>query len=378
MSAVGGRVDLLRLTAELVDTPSVSHGEGALADLVERHLSRLAEHLELARIGDNVCARTRLGLPMRLVLAGHLDTVPPNGNEVAIIEGDVCYGIGAADMKGGDAVFLELARLACEKDATERLRTDLTFIFYVCEEVERRFSGLVEIEAADRSWLEGDAAILGEPTAAVVEAGCQGTLKATVELRGERAHTARPFMGVNAIHRLAKLLAAVDSYEARRPVLDGCEYREAVQAVAVEGGVAGNVVPDLARVVLNHRFAPDRSTDEAFGWLKELLASSVDEEKGDRVVLEDFADPAPPGLTHPLLARLVEATGRPPRAKLGWTDASFFAARGVPAANFGPGEPTLAHNAGERVTREELESSLSALCQIVGLLATSPGKKGSS
>ena len=377
--------DLLGLTAELVAIPSVSHNEAAIADFVEQHLrSTGSDVLEVTRIGDNLCARTSLGLGQRLILAGHLDTVPANGNETARVEGDVLSGLGAADMKGGLAVFLETARAICAQAVADPavagpaptragpLGTDVTFIFYVCEEVDRRHSGLLQIEAAEPGWLEADAAVLGEPTAALVEAGCQGVLRIAVEARGERAHTARPWMGRNAIHRLGSVLEAVSSYEPRSPVIDGCEYREALQAVAVEGGVANNVVPDWARLVLNHRFAPDRSADEAFDAVSRLVLGTVRDAAGPHpaedltLTLEDSAAPALPGLDHPLIGALVAASGRPPRAKLGWTDVSFFASRGVPAANFGPGEPTLAHSAGEKVDRAQLDHALATLLSVIG------------
>ncbi|MHB1509251.1 MAG: succinyl-diaminopimelate desuccinylase [Acidimicrobiales bacterium] len=362
MSGAAGLVeparDLLALTAELVDIPSVSHNETAMADRIER-LLRGAAHLEVKRLGDNVLARTSLDLPMRLVLAGHLDTVPPNGNERATITGDVCHGIGAADMKGGLAVMAEVALQAVSP------AVDFTFIAYVCEEVDQSYSGLGQIEAEMPEWLAGDAAVLGEPTGSVVEAGCQGVLNAEVEMRGERAHTARPWTGVNAIQRLAPLLAVVAGYEARCPVLDGCKFREALQAVAVAGGVANNVVPDSARVKLNHRFAPDRSADDAFAAVLELVSPVLDPVRGDSVRLVDAALSAAPRLDHALLARLVESSGTAPRAKLGWTDVSFFSARGMPAANYGPGEPSLAHSAGERVDRDDLLRSYSTLLRLV-------------
>lgn len=366
LAAPGGS-DLLALTAELVDIPSVSHDERAIADFVEARLRADAgQVLEVARIGDNVCARTELGLGSRLVLAGHLDTVPPNGNERARVKGDDLSGLGAVDMKGGVAVFLELARAVASGDAAARLRADLSFAFYVCEEVDRRHSGLLQVEREAPSYLSGDAAVLGEPTGSQVEAGCQGVLRVAVEAKGERAHTARPWMGQNALHRLGPVLVAVAAFEPRRPVIDGCEYREALQAVAVSGGVANNVVPDAGRLVLNHRFAPDRSVEEAFAAVRELVLSAPGAAPESlSVTLEDSAAPAAPGLSHPLLAALVAASGAPPRAKLGWTDVSFFSSRGVPAANFGPGEPTLAHTAGEHVGRGELELAYSTLAGVV-------------
>ncbi len=364
-------MDLLGLTADLVDIPSVSHDERVIADSAEARLrSTAGSVLEIARIGDNVCARTQGGLGQRLILAGHLDTVPANRNARAKVVGDVLSGLGSADMKGGLAVFLELARAIGSSarsrgDLAELLSADITWIFYVCEEVEQRYSGLPQIAEADQSWLEADAAVLGEPTACVVEAGCQGVLKIAVEMMGERAHTARPWMGRNAIHRLHTVLDVVGGYESRRPVIDGCEYREALQAVAVEGGVANNVVPDRARLVLNHRFAPDRTPEQAFQAVRAFVAPAIDPSLGDTITIEDTAAPAAPALTHPLLAALVRGSGDVPRAKLGWTDVSFFAARGLPAANFGPGEPTLAHTAGEQVTRSDLDKAYETLGSVI-------------
>jgi succinyl-diaminopimelate desuccinylase len=211
-----------------------------------------------------------------------------------------------------------------------------------------------------------DAAVLGEPTSALVEAGCQGVLRIGVTMAGERAHTARPWMGVNAIHRLGPVLGLAQSYAGRRPVIDGCEYREALQAVGIEGGVAGNVVPDGAVVVLNHRFAPDRDVDEAFAELFAYLEPAIETSRGDKIVLEGSSPSAAPRLGHPLLASLVARSGQPPRAKLGWTDVAFFSERAIPAANFGPGDPTLAHSAGEKVERVEIETVYAVLRSLIG------------
>lgn len=358
MSPASPSADLLALTAELVDIPSVSHNEGAIADWVE---ARLADTpwLTVDRVGDNVVARTNLGHAQRLVLAGHLDTVPPNGNERARIEGDELWGLGSADMKSGCAVFLELARTVSEP------AVDVTYVFYECEEVSREFNGLSKLFASHPGLLACDAAILGEPTGAVVEAGCQGVLRVDITLAGERAHTARPWMGRNAIHRLEPLLRRVSAFNERRPVLDGCEFREALQAVAVEGGVAGNVVPDRAFVQLNHRFAPDKTPDDALAGIRELLGGTVDEAAGDTVAVADMSPPAPPSLEHPLLASLADRTGAPPRAKLGWTDVAFFASHGIPATNYGPGDPTIAHTAGERVHRSEIEAVYAVLADLL-------------
>ncbi|MGH9157511.1 MAG: succinyl-diaminopimelate desuccinylase [Acidimicrobiales bacterium] len=350
----GPRGFLLALVAELVDIASVSHNETALADHVEAALAELG-WLTVDRVGNNVVARTDLGRTYRLALAGHLDTVPPSGNERARIEGEACWGVGAADMKAGCAVFLDLAR------SVPAPVVDVTWVFYECEEVEARFNGLRRLLAERPDLLEVDAAVLGEPTGAAIEAGCQGTLRLSVTLAGERAHTARPWMGRNAVHRLAPVLARCAGYVGRRPVLDGCEFREALQAVSVAGGVAGNVVPDRAQVVINHRFAPDRSVDEAVDHVREVLGDTVDEAVGDTVELVDHAAGALPGLDHPLLTRLVEVVGVPPTAKLGWTDVAFFTARNIPAVNFGPGDPSVAHSAHEHVGRPQLDQVSSAL-----------------
>lgn len=346
--------DLLALTAELVDIPSVSHQEAALGDWVEARLTDVP-WLNVERVGANVVARTSFGKDQRIVLAGHLDTVPANGNDHARVEGDVLWGLGSADMKSGCAVFLELARTLGDPVA------DVTYVFYECEEVSRQYNGLKRLLETRPDLVACDVAVLGEPTGGVIEAGCQGVLRVDVTLTGARAHTARPWMGRNAIHRMGALLARVDAFEERRPVIDGCQFREALQAVFVEGGVAGNVVPDRAVVQLNHRFAPDRSPDEALAGIRSLLADTVDEAQGDSLTVADSSPPAPPSLGHPLLGALAARTGQPPRAKFGWTDVAFFAERGIPATNFGPGDPTVAHTAGECVHRSEIEAVYAAL-----------------
>ena len=344
---------LLGLTTALVGIPSVSHHEEQMADAVEAAL-RLCPWLAVDRIGDNVVARSDLGRPRRLMLAGHLDTVPPaEGNHQPRVEGDTLYGLGASDMKGGLAVFLHLAGTVPEPTV------DVTWCFYSCEEVGHRFSGLLHLWNERPDLLAADAAILGEPTGGVVEAGCQGTMRARVGLMGMRAHTARPFTGRNAIHRLAPLLGVIAGYQGRHPVLDGCEYAEQLQVVQVTGGVAGNVVPDDASIVVNHRFAPDRSVEEAEASIRSLIDPWL--EPGDTWELEEATAGAPPALTHPLLAGLVAATGVPPRAKVGWTDVASFWAHGIPAANFGPGDPLLAHTPGEHVSGAELDRAASVL-----------------
>jgi succinyl-diaminopimelate desuccinylase len=349
-------VDLLARTAALVDIASVSHQEAALTDHIEAGLRRLP-HLDVERVGANLVARTHLDRPSRLILAGHTDTVAPNGNERARIEGDVLWGLGAADMKGGLAVMLALA------EAVPDPAVDVTWVFYAGEEVAAEHNGLRHLMRDRPELLAGDVAILGEPTGGEIEAGCQGTMRLEVTVRGARAHTARPWMGRNAIHRLGAVLRAIESFDERRPVIDGCEYREALQAVAVSGGVAGNVVPDLATVTVNRRFAPDRTPGEAEAEVRALLAPHLD--AGDDVRVVDMAPAAPPGLSQPVLRALVDDHALPVRAKLGWTDVARFAEAGVPACNLGPGDPSLAHTADEHVERASLDRAYQVLHAIL-------------
>ncbi len=359
--------DVFALAAALVDVPSESFQEAAIADLIEAELRSGA--LDVHRIGDNIVARTNTGRPRRIVLGGHTDTVPAQNNAKARIErdadGEVLWGLGSVDMKGGVAVLLELARTLGAQcpDASDEpmIAADATFVFYAREEVANHHNGLHEVQAARPDLLEGDVAVLAEPTGGAVEAGCQGTMRMEVALAGERAHTARAWMGRNAIHRLARLLECVSAYEPRRVVVDGCEYREGLQAVGVSGGVAGNVVPDEATLTINHRFAPDRTPAQAEQHVRATLSDTGVLGADDTLEIVDMAPAAAPGLGHPLMSRLVTLSGKPVRAKLGWTDVAFFASHGVPASNFGPGDPTMAHTAGEHVHRHEIDDVYAAL-----------------
>ncbi|QIZ36049.1 succinyl-diaminopimelate desuccinylase [Saccharopolyspora sp. ASAGF58] len=337
--------DPVELTAALVDIPSVSGGEKAIADAVEQALRAQAPHLEVVRNGDAVLARTNLGRDSRVVLAGHLDTVPINDNLPLRRTGsgadEVLHGCGTVDMKGGDAVMLHLAATLTEP------RHDLTFVFYDCEEVEAERNGLNRLEGELPDWLAGDLAVVCEPSNAAIEAGCQGTMRVEVRTTGTRAHTARAWMGVNAIHAAHPVLQRLVDYTPRNPVIDGLQFREGLQAVRIDGGVAGNVVPDECVVSVNHRFAPDKSPAEAETHLREVF-------DGFEVAVVDGAPGALPGLTAPAAAQLVEASGAQPVAKLGWTDVARFAARGLPAVNFGPGSPTLAHTKQEHVATAEI------------------------
>ena len=343
----------MELNTSLVNIASVSHHEAELADAVERALSPLS-HLELTRIGDNIIARTTLGRPERVVIAGHLDTVPPADNMTARLEGEMLYGIGACDMKGGVAVALALAARAVNPNH------DVTFVFYAAEEVEDSFNGLAQVLREAPELLTADFAILMEPSDAGIEAGCQGSLRVNVTTRGKRAHSARSWVGDNAIHHSAQVLQTLIDYQPRTVDIDGLGYREGLSAVRVSGGIAGNVIPDECVVTVNYRYAPDRSPAEAEAHVRELFAAY-------EVEVTDNAPPALPGLDRPAAKAFVAAVGVEPRPKFGWTDVARFSAIGVPAVNFGPGDPLLAHTSAEHVPVAHLRSTLAALTTWLGI-----------
>ncbi|WP_432172182.1 succinyl-diaminopimelate desuccinylase [Streptomyces sp. Tue6028] len=335
--------DVVALTRALVDIPSESGHEARLADAVEAALATLP-HLTVERIGHSVVARTDLGHPERVLIAGHLDTVPAAGNLPSRLDGGLLHGLGACDMKGGVAVALRLAATVPAPAAR-----DVTFVLYECEEVEGDRNGLGVIAAARPELLAADLAILMEPSDAGVEAGCQGVLSADITVRGERAHTARSWMGVNAAHMAAAVLQRLADHTPQRVVIDGLEYREGLNAVAVRAGVAGNVVPDECVITVNSRFAPSRSAKEAEAYVRDLFP-------GHDVEVTEVVPGALPGLGQEAVASLVAVLGVAPRPKLGWTDVARFAALGVPALNYGPGDPALAHTAGEYVPVAQLHA----------------------
>jgi succinyl-diaminopimelate desuccinylase len=347
--------DLLTLTAALVAVPSVSGDEQELADLVERRLRARAPRLTVHRVGNNVVARTEDGTARaeRVVLAGHLDTVPvmPRGPEPG--GAGTVRGLGAVDMKGGLAVMLLLA------EQTADSAFDLTFVFYDKEEIGSRRSGMNLLFAEHRPLVVGDLAILLEPTGGAVEAGCQGNLVVELGFDGTRAHTARPWQGVNAIHRAAAALARIAEHTPEPAVIDGLAYRQAMSVVAVEGGVQGNVVPDRCTVRVNFRHAASLDSDAAAAVVTGLAPEADDA----RVLLS--SPPAPPDLRHPLVAALCAATNAPVRPKLGWTDVGRFAVHGIPAVNFGPGDSELAHGPNEVVSEEELADCHAALYKLL-------------
>lgn len=330
------------LTVELCDLPSVSGDERAIADAIEASL-RAYPHLTVDRDGDAVVARTTLGRARRVVLAGHIDTVPINGNLPVRRVGDELVGRGTVDMKAGVAVALVLAADLSEPPV------DLTWIFYDHEEVASDLNGLGRLARVRPDLLAGDFAILGEPTSATVEGGCNGTARVDIRLHGRRAHSARAWMGHNAIHDAAEVLRILRDYVPAELEVDGLVYREGLNAVGISGGVAGNVIPDEAVVSVNYRFAPSRSAAEAIAHVRELFA-------GFDVEVTDLAEGARPGLDDPLAQDFVAAVGGVARPKYGWTDVARFSALGIPAVNYGPGDPQLAHADDERVSIDEIRA----------------------
>ena len=345
--------DVASLAADLMDIESVSGNERALADAVEQALARLG-HLEVTRNGDAIVARTSLGRRERIILAGHLDTVPlpttpgSRGTVPSVWDGEVLYGRGATDMKGGVAVQLALAANLLEPSK------DLTIIFYDHEEVAASKSGLGRLVRENRELLNADFGILLEPTNGTVEGGCNGTIRFEATTKGVAAHSARAWMGENAIHAAAPILARLAAYEPATVTVDGLDYRESLNAVKIHGGTAGNVIPDACVVEVNYRFAPDKSPAAAEAHVRDVLA-------GFDLVCTDSSSGARPGLNAPAAASFVAAVGRVPLPKYGWTDVARLSELGIPAVNFGPGDALLAHSDNEHVHAGAIRECLAAL-----------------
>lgn len=331
---------VVELTRRLCDIESVSGNERAIADAIQASLAG-AGHLDIIRDGDAIVARTRLGRDRRVVIAGHIDTVPVNDNLPVRVVGDHLVGRGTVDMKGGVAVAL---KLAAELTAPP---VDITWIWYDHEEVSSEENGLGRLAAHRPDLLAGDFAILGEPTSALVEGGCNGTARADIRLSGVRAHSARAWVGHNAIHDAAGVLAILAAYEPASIEVDGLVYREGLNAVGITGGVAGNVIPDEAVVSVNYRFAPSRTGADAIAHLREVFS-------GYDLAVTDLAEGARPGLDAPLARDFLAAVGGVALPKYGWTDVARFSALGIPAVNYGPGDPLRAHADDERVAIDEL------------------------
>ena len=334
------------LTRVICDIPSVSDEETALADAIHAAVSALP-HLEVFRDGDTIVARTDLGRAQRVAIAGHIDTVPINANvptrDIEIDGEPYLWGRGTVDMKAGVAVQLKLAAELADP------RVDLTWMWYDHEEVDADRNGLGRLARQRPDLFAADFAILGEPSNGQVEGGCNGTMRAVIRTHGVRAHSARAWVGENAIHRAAPILVRLSEYRPREVTVEGLAYREGLNAVAVRGGIAGNVIPDLCEIEVNYRFAPSRSLDDAAAHLRDVFA-------GFEVEITDAAEGARPGLDAPLAQEFLAAVGADPRPKYGWTDVARFSSLGVPAVNYGPGDPQLAHHDEERVPLAQIDA----------------------
>lgn len=328
-------IDVDELTAALVDIPSVSGNERTLADAVEVAL-RAITGLEVIRCGDAVLARTQLDKDKRVVLAGHLDTVPIADNVPSRRDGELLYGCGTSDMKSGDAVMLRLAA------TLEDSAYDLTYIFYDNEEVAASLNGLGRVAREYRHWLYGDLAIILEPTGGILEAGCQGTLRAIVRTEGKRAHSARSWLGINAVHKAGEILRRLEAHQPQTFTIDGLDYPEGLNAVAIEGGVAGNIIPDECVVTVNFRYAPARTAEQAEQFMRDFF-------DGYDVQITDNSPSARPGLGDELMSQFIDSVNAEVVAKVAWTDVARFAAFKIPAINYGPGDPALAHTREENV-----------------------------
>lgn len=351
--------DPAQLTADLIDIESVSGNEGRIADAVEQALGQ-CRHLQVHRDGDAIIARTMLDRSERVILAGHLDTVPlpavagskgtvpSSWQKAAGGSAQLLYGRGATDMKGGVAVQLALAAALTEP------RRDITYVFYDHEEVDAHKSGLARLYRNCPEKLAADFAVLLEPTNGTVEGGCNGTLRFTITPQGVAAHSGRAWRGENAIHKLADVLQILSQYQPRTIEVETLAYREGLNAIRISGGVAGNVIPDAARVEINYRFAPDKTTEQAQQYCRDLFA-------GHTLDFVDVSPAATPGLDRSIAAAFVAAVGQEPQPKYGWTDVARFSEHGVPAVNFGPGDALLAHTDDEHVSAQAIHECYRAL-----------------
>ncbi len=325
--------DVVELLRQLIDIESVSGDEQEIADRVETSLAPY-DHLKIIRDGNVIIARTALDRPERVVIAGHLDTVPIARNLPGWVTGEaeelIIWGRGACDMKAGVAVQLSVAAARAEPSR------DVTWVFYDQEEVAADLNGLGRIARDRPELLSGDFAVLCEPTNAQIEGGCQGTMRVEVDLNGKAAHSARAWMGHNAIHDAGPLLRILADHRPLEVEVDGLVYREGLNVVKINGGIAGNIIPDQCHLEINYRFAPDKDAAAAEAYVAGVL-------DGFELAVTDVAVGARPGLDHPAAAEFVAAVGGKASAKFGWTDVARFSEMGIPAVNFGPGNPSKAH-----------------------------------
>lgn len=353
MTADTARSATEALALELLGIPSVIRNEHAIADFCEAWL-RERKVYGVVRAGENLAVQPRPfreGVP-RVLLLGHLDTVPKSDENPARLEGDKIYGLGASDMKCADAVLMRI----CERAVQEQSRYDIAGVLYAREEGPYQESGMPEIlSAAPGCFAEIDLAIAMEPTDNRFELGCLGTMHARVTFRGQRAHSARPWQGKNAIHMAAPLLTALAELEPRDCEFHGLRFREVCSATMLEYEGARNVVPGACTVNLNFRFAPDRSTDDAVAHLQDFVRNAVGAETYQSAVDFEVIDLCPSGRVCGDNALLAELRALTPEtatvAKQAWTDVGRLSHIGVDAINFGPGHTAQAHQVGEYADR---------------------------
>jgi succinyl-diaminopimelate desuccinylase len=346
--------DLVGLTSQLISINSVSGNETEIADFIYNYLCKIS-HLTLERHNNTVIATNSSNKAKKIILAGHIDTVPANGNERPQISGNTIKGLGSVDMKGGIAVMIKLAELLTTS------KYDTQYIFYESEEIEREKNGLFILKNTLPEYLAADAAVLLEPTNCIIEAGCQGIVQFQLQIKGKRAHSARPWMGHNAIYRSANIIEALRNYPKRDIEIDGCKFKESLQAVIINGGIATNVIPDLVELTASLRFAPDLNLEDAVSELNSYFEPILDKELGDSFRVIDTHPPAKPSLSDPAVNDLMNLIKEPAKAKLGWTDVALFAELGVPAINYGPGDSTLAHSKNEELETDQLDKAYNTL-----------------
>jgi succinyl-diaminopimelate desuccinylase len=311
---------------------------------------------ETERISNNLAVRRSEPDPsrQRIVLAGHLDTVPePEGGIEVRVDGDRVYGRGASDMKAGDALMLALL----EGVAWEEARFEPAFVFYEREEGPYAENGLEAVFAGCPWVLDAGLALVPEPTSAALEVGCVGTSQVEVTFSGRSAHAARPWQGENALTKAGEFLTALHERQAEKVVVEGLPFYEVLTPTVARGGRANNVVPDSFVVNVNYRFAPGKELEDVRRLFGELAGDSATYE------VVDFAPSGPVNLDNPLLQELIE-TGLEVRPKQAWTDVARFSERGVAAANFGPGLPSQAHQEAEYAELALLEECYARLARL--------------
>jgi succinyl-diaminopimelate desuccinylase len=327
---------------ELVDIPSESRDEARLAAYA---LSVLHDGgVEARDAGDSCIVAGVAGRDDRplVLLAGHLDTVPAQGNRPGTRDADAVHGLGAADMKGALAVMLELAL------ARPAATVDLGYVLFPREELPFGESSLTPLLEREPGLREADLVVVMEPTANAIHAGCLGNVNATWTFHGRSGHSARPWLADNAIHRAAEGIRAVAQVEPIPHDFDGLRFTEVVSVTRIAGGIAGNVIPGQAVATVNYRYAPGRSATDAEAWLRELC------EPYGTLVIEGNAPSAPVAVGNPLAQRLIATGDLAVEAKQAWTPVAEFAAAGVDAVNFGPGDPAQAHAREEHVRIDAL------------------------